>query len=113
MKLEITYNEAISLIRRNLNLIPEVVVVITDVPIVNPVNPVHPVIEVLISDINKMCGCGDKVRAIKRFRETVSCGLGQAQWAVENWAEVEDWMKWLNRLPKFEGLYSDGTIRMV
>jgi hypothetical protein len=111
MKLELTYIEAANLIRRNLNLNPEVTVVIIGVPIVPTDDPVIPS---LISDIDRMCWWGnEKIRAIKRFRETVSCGLAEAKWAVENWEEVAAWMKKNSRLPKFEGTYSNGTTRMV
>ncbi len=52
MKLELTYIEAANLIRRNLNLNPEVTVVIIGVPIVPTDDPVIPS---LISDIDRMC----------------------------------------------------------
>jgi ribosomal protein L7/L12 len=111
MKLELTYNETSNLIRRHFNLNSDVEIVITDVPNVVKVDPAVPA---LIKDINGMAWWGnEKIRAIKRFRETVACGLAEAKWAVESWDSVYDWMKKNGRLPKFDGSYSNGTIRLV
>jgi len=111
MKLNLTYNEASNLIRRHFNLAYDVEVVITDVPNVVKVDPA---VAALIKDISGMAWWSNgKIQAIKRFRETVACGLAEAKWAVESWNSVSDWMKKNGRLPKFEGSYTNGTIRLA
>lgn len=111
MKLELTYNEAATLIRRHFNLNSDVDITITDVPNVIKVDPAIPA---LIIDINKMAWWShEKIRAIKRFRETVPCGLGEAKWAMEQWEQTARWMDETGRLPKFEGSYANGTIRLA
>jgi hypothetical protein len=111
MKLELTYTEASKLIRYHFNLNDDVKIVITDVPSDRPDDPA---ILALIQDINGMDWLGgQKIQAIKHFREKVPCGLAEAKWAVENWQHVRAWMKEKGHLPKFEGSYSDGTIRLV
>jgi ribosomal protein L7/L12 len=111
MKLNLTYNEASNLIRRHFNLAYDVEVVITDVPNVVKGDPAIPA---LIEDFSKMCWwSSDKIRAVKRFRETVVSGLVEAKWAVENWDHTLNWINKNGRLPKFAGSAYDGTIRLV
>lgn len=101
--------EARVLVLRALNLPADTELVFSRKPNHNPQ------VTLLIQEIDAMdYNFSGKIQAIKKFREkVVGTGLAEAKWAVEHWAEVKNWMKKNSRLPKFEGIYSNGTTRMV
>lgn len=110
MKLKLTQDEAKSYILRHLGLPAD-----TEVSIVsNPKPALDPKVVDMIDDINDMdYPYSQKIQAIKRFREVVPCGLAEAKWAVENWSRVVSFIDKNKRVPKFEGIYGDGTLVMV
>jgi ribosomal protein L7/L12 len=52
----------------------------------------------------------EKIRCIKYFRECIPCNLIDAKWAIENWRFVSDWIRTWKRDPKFFGVYPNISI---
>lgn len=109
MKLKLSLAEAKILVLRALNLPADTEIVFSRKALPDPR------VAKLIAEIEALdYVASDKIAAIKRFREVVSgLGLAEAKWSVENWAKVKAWMKENGRLPKFNGDYHSGTLRMV
>lgn len=108
MKLKLTLAEAKILVLRALNLPSDTELVFTKVP------SKMPEVKRLIEDIEDLeYRTSGKIAAIKRFRETVPCGLAEAKWAVENWNTVKTFMLNKKRLPNFSGDHYGGTLTVV
>ena len=85
MKLKLTLTEAQDVIRRFYSLPSDAVVTIT-----HPRNGPFAPLRKLIEDIDAMAYLShQKIAAISRYRETVSCGLCEAKMTVENWPTVK------------------------
>jgi ribosomal protein L7/L12 len=101
MKLKVTTEEAIILVKRALNLPSDTEVVITRFK-PNQLKEVR----ALIAEIESLdYSASDKIRAIKRFREVVGGGLAEAKWSIENWSKVKEFMLKKRRWPLFDGRY--------
>jgi ribosomal protein L7/L12 len=106
MKLKITTEEAVILIKRALNLPADIEVTITKAP-----TGVIKVFKSLVSQIEALnYQCSSKIQAIKIFREVTFSGLAEAKWAIENWATYKAWVLKNKRWPKFGGSYNNFTL---
>ena len=104
MKLKVTPEEAIILVKRALNLPSDTEVVITRAKSAGKLREIRD----LIAEIDSLdYSASDKITAIKRFREKVPSGLAEAKWSIENWPKVKEFMLKKRRWPLFDGRYSD------
>ena len=114
MKIKLTTTEAHTIIRTYLNLAAEVEVTITKARTkVDKIDRLIPNLANMIRDIDRLdINGGDKIPAIKRFRETIDCGLAEAKWVIENWSKVKSFIIKNNRRPEFVGHYGSGTLNI-